>query len=155
MNKTTSNTKPVRKPRKNSMFPRTLGETVHKLTKPIMKKHGLPDGLIEQWPRIAGDDLASYLTPISCKRSKKAAGATLILEVLPSHALIAQHASGVIVEKINLHYGYSLIERVQLQPMTTAPNLQPYQPKTAQGDVVMEKQLHQLAEQLKQPSSKE
>ena len=140
-------------PRKSHMFPRTLGETVHKLTKPIMKKHGLPDGLIEQWPHIAGKDLASYLTPLSCKRSKKAAGATLILEVLPSHALIAQHASGVIIEKINLHYGYSLIERVQLKPMTSPPELPKFQPKAAQSD--MENQLQKLAEQLKQPSVKE
>lgn len=110
--------KPTANNRKRTMFPKPLGETIGKVTKPLMKKHGLPDGLLQAWSHIAGRDLASYCTPVACKRSKKSAAATLVIEVLPSYNLVAQHAVGVMVEKINLHYGYRAIERIELKPST-------------------------------------
>lgn len=134
--------------RKTSMFPKTLGETVGQLTKPLMKKHGLPDGLIPNWHHIAGADLASYCTPVGCKRSKKESAATLIIEVLPSHSLIAQHASGVLVEKINLHYGYQVVSRIQFKPGmgTMAPRKKP----ASKEQQTMASQFQQLADDLRE-----
>ena len=133
--------------RKQRLFPRTLGETIGQLTKPIMKKHGLPDGLVQVWPHIAGSELASYCTPVACKRSKKAAAATLIIEVLPSHALVAQHAVGVMVEKINLHYGYQVVERIQFKPAVKQPLQAPYHPSHEQQ--TMHVAFDELAQELK------
>lgn len=133
--------------RKRNMFPKTLAQIVDKATKPAMKKHGLPEGLITTWPMIAGKELAGYCTPIACKRSKKDTGATLVLSVSPSHSLMAQHASGIIQEKINLHYGYQVISRIQLKPMMVTPAPQHPQPNSQHEDLA--EQFAALAKRLK------
>ena len=141
-----SKTKPTI--RKRKLFPKTLGETIGHVTKPVMKKHGLPDGLLQAWPHIAGADLASYCVPVACKRSKKQDAATIIIEVLPSYQLVAQHATGVLIEKINLHYGYQVVGRVQLKPSTQAAQPLPTPPDQHQQHMITE--FDQLISRIKQ-----
>lgn len=126
--------------RKGSLFAKPLSATISKVTKPIMKKHGLPDGLVTSWPQIMGMPMANMCLPVACKRSKKHMGATLVLEVMPAHSLMVQHSSGVIKEKINMHYGYEAISRIQCQPSTRSFPMQkpPPSPQAQEMDAAFE-----------------
>lgn len=107
--------------RKHKLFAKPLSATINSLTKPVMKKHGLPDGLVTNWQQIIGNPLCHICLPVACKRQKKQGGATLILEVMAAHMLMVQHSSGVIKEKINMHYGYEAISQVKCQAVHMLP----------------------------------
>jgi hypothetical protein len=76
--------------------------------------------LISAWPAIVGEAIASYARPIQLQWPPRAAkgdpeataAATLILRVDGAFALEAQHASAIIVERVNAHLGWRCVGKV-------------------------------------------
>ena len=86
--------------------------------------------LVTDWPEIVGAEIARYARPIQiqwpprgAKRGPdETAPATLVLRVDGAFALEAQHASAIIVERVNAHLGWRCIEKIAFRQGPLAPN---------------------------------
>ena len=100
----------------------TLGEFLPALVEATLAARGLGQAsLVADWPEIVGREIAGYSRPIQLqwpprapKRDPEApvGGATLILRVESAFALEAQHASAIIVERVNAHLGWRCVEKI-------------------------------------------
>jgi hypothetical protein len=99
---------------------RLLGDFVGRCLSPTLSRQGFASTeLITRWPEIVGADVAPHAAPICIKwprgRAREAEPATLVLRVNGPVALEIQHASGVIVERINRFFGWRAIGKLALQ----------------------------------------
>ncbi len=113
--------------------PRALGETVAKLTAPIMSRQGFAGGaIISEWPAIVGEHMAAQSIPEKVVHSRdKNAGGTLRLCVASGGvATELQHLEPVLLDRINTYFGYPAIARLQYvhRPM---PHKTPSRPPAA------------------------
>lgn len=95
-----------------------VGQHVEKLTKRAFGKNGFAGGtIITQWPTIVGDNLAALSAPLRIVYPQgKRSGGTLYLRIASgSIAVELQHMEHILIERINSHFGYRAVERVQLQ----------------------------------------
>ncbi len=108
-------TKPARS------FAAQLGSLLKGVVEPTLAARGLGEtSLVTAWPEIVGAEIARYARPIQiqwpprgAKRGpEETAPATLVLRVDGAFALEAQHASAIIVERVNAHLGWRCIERL-------------------------------------------
>ncbi len=102
---------------KRGRGPKALAATVARLTKPIFRKRGLAGGaIVNDWPLIAGDHLASHSAPekIHYPPGGKKAG-TLHLRVdSGGMATELQHMEPVLIERINAFFGYKAVSRLRI-----------------------------------------
>ncbi|MBX9710371.1 MAG: DciA family protein [Xanthobacteraceae bacterium] len=76
--------------------------------------------LVTRWAEIVGEDIAAYAEPIKIQWTRPVEGqaqepATLILRVEGPRALEIQHASTVILERVNRFFGWSAIGKLALR----------------------------------------
>lgn len=107
---------------------RALGETVAKVTAPIMSKQGFASGaIVTEWPAIVGEHMAARSNPEKVIHSRdKNAGGTLRLCVASGGvATEFQHLEPLLLDRINTYFGYPAIARLQFvhrpMPHKTAP----------------------------------
>jgi hypothetical protein len=102
-------------------FPTPLGSLMAGIVEPTLAARGLGEmSLVTHWPEIVGAAIARYARPIQiqwpprgAKRSvDEAAPATLVLRIDGAFALEAQHASAMIVARVNAHLGWRCIEKI-------------------------------------------
>lgn len=94
-----------------------IGQVLPKDAKKAFRKHGFAEGsVIRHWKEIAGGHLSACSLPLklSRPRGKKAGGATLHLLVESAAALEVQHQIPLLIEKLNIFYGYPAIARIAL-----------------------------------------
>ncbi|MGD1036422.1 MAG: DciA family protein [Roseiarcus sp.] len=112
-------TKPARDQARG--FAAQLGSLLKGVVEPTLAARGLGEtSLVADWPDIVGAEIARYARPIQirwpprgAKRgAEEPAPATLVLRVDGAFALEAQHASAIIVERVNAHLGWRCIERL-------------------------------------------
>lgn len=99
-----------------SLFPKPLHKIIEPLVKPIFKTRGLAGAhFLADWPRIAGEELASHCVPekLSFPSGSKTGG-TLTIAVENGFALEFQHMQPVILERINMYYGYQAVTRLAI-----------------------------------------
>jgi hypothetical protein len=99
-----------------------LAEFTHALIAEALAARGLGEAsLINDWPAIAGENLARHARPIGLKWPPRAAradpeappaSATLLLRVESAFALEAQHSAAVIVDRVNAHLGWRCVGKV-------------------------------------------
>ncbi len=107
---------------------RPLARGVGALTRTALGRKGFAEAeLIAAWREILGPDLAALATPIRLRglnRHRSAAktaapdrdkGATLVLRAAGAAALEIQHLQPVILERINLHFGYPAIGELRIE----------------------------------------
>ena len=92
-----------------------LGAFVADLVAPALARQGLGEtGLVTDWTEIVGAAIAARCRPIEIQWPPRAsrrdpdqpiAPATLVLRVEGAFALEAQHATAVIIERVNAHLG--------------------------------------------------
>lgn len=95
---------------------RALGETVAKVTAPIMSRQGFAGGaIVAEWPAIVGEQMASQSIPEKVIHSRdKNAGGTLRLCVASGGvATELQHLEPLLLDRINTYFGYPAIARLQ------------------------------------------
>jgi hypothetical protein len=93
--------------------------------------------LVTRWAEIAGPEIAAHSEPLKMQWPRPVEGqaqepATLVLRVEGPMALEIQHASDVILERVNRFFGWSAVGRLALRqaplsrrhrpPAPTAPN---------------------------------
>src|SRR5690625_950874 len=98
--------------------PRALATFVPRLARPVLRGFSRAEAtLLMDWEEIVGPEIAPFTQPIKLtfpKRDERLE-ATLHLRVDPAMALDLQHSGDLLVERINTHFGYSLIARLRLQ----------------------------------------
>ncbi len=95
-----------------------VGQHIEKLTKRAFGKRGFAGGtIISQWDKVVGKELAALSVPVRITYPKgKRSGGTLYLRIASgSIALELQHMETILIDRINTHFGYRSVERVQLQ----------------------------------------
>ncbi|HLS68695.1 MAG TPA: DciA family protein [Kiloniellales bacterium] len=110
----------MRRQREDRLFkgPRALANLVPKLTRPALRGFSRAEAaLLTDWEEIVGAQVSTYTQPVKLSFPKRAERreATLHLRVDPSMALDLQHSGDLLVERINTHFGYSLVARLRLQ----------------------------------------
>ena len=76
--------------------------------------------LVTRWAEIAGPELAAYCEPLKMQWPRPVEGqpeepATLVLRVEGPMALEIQHASNVILERVNRFFGWNAVGRLALR----------------------------------------
>ena len=105
---------------------RAVGTYVPKLTRKAFEKYGFSTvALLTDWVRIVGTDLARATVPERIRwprayegdsdaERRVGAGATLHLRVDPSRALDIQYKSGLLIDRINAHFGYRAVADLRI-----------------------------------------
>jgi hypothetical protein len=99
-----------------------LAELLPRLTRPAYKKRS-PAGalLMSDWEAIVGPRLAEETQP------KRFSGSTLTIACSGPMAMELQHLSGTLIERINVHAGRKLVERLRFvqEPVAARPPVLP------------------------------
>ena len=114
------------------LFAKPLSEILGKTINDVFAKQGFASReLITRWSEIVGADVATHAQPLKIQWIRPVEGqaeepATLILRVEGPAALEIQHASGVIIERVNRFLGWNAIGRLALrQAPLSRPKKQP------------------------------
>ncbi len=94
-----------------------MSDIVGTLAKGIFGRKNLLFGkMLAEWPRIAGDDMASRTAPLDLKFSKKADNnqAILHLAVQPAYATEFLYQKPVLIERLNIFFGYPAIKDIKI-----------------------------------------
>ncbi len=101
--------------------PKPLSDLMPSLTKEIFGRKNLLFGkLLSQWPSIAGPEMATRAVPQELKfqrkteRDKEAAQAVLVLAVQPAFALEFSYQKGLLIERLNMFFGYAAIKDIRI-----------------------------------------
>jgi hypothetical protein len=105
---------------------RALAETVQILTEPALKKRGLANvALVAEWPQIVGEAIGKWSMPekLVFPPRQNRAGVLHVRVGSSAMALEFQHTEPVIIERINVYFGYPAVARLRLRhaPMPAGP----------------------------------
>src|ERR1700757_1593060 len=90
--------------------------------------------LVTRWAEIAGADVAAHSEPLKMQWPRPVEGrpqepATLVLRVEGPTALEIQHASDVILERVNRFFGWSAVGRIALRQAPLSRRDRPAPPR--------------------------
>ncbi len=102
--------------------PRALSDLVPGLTKEILGKRSLLFGkMLAQWGHIAGAEVADKTMPLDLKYAKKLdkqSQAVLHLAVQSAYALEISYQKSLLIERLNVFFGYPAIKDIKLIQQT-------------------------------------
>lgn len=144
--------------------PRPLSDLVPALTKGVFGQKNLLFGkLLADWPAIAGADVAAISFPLELKFARppkgkddkpaktpaKPAQAVLHLAVRPAHALELSYQKALLVERLNIFFGYSAIKDLKfIQHSEFKEKKQKPAPRITPLSISEEKQIDALVGQI-------
>jgi len=95
---------------------RPFGNTLPRGLKGILKKNGYNySEIISKWNILVGKDIANCAYPKSIKMKKDNSNGTLILVVNRGDEINVEYSKKEIIQKINSHFGYKLIDEIKLK----------------------------------------
>ena len=95
---------------------RPFGNTLPRGLKGILKKNGYNySEIISKWSILVGKDIANCAYPKSIKMKKGDSNGTLILTVNRGDEINVEYSKKEIIQKINSHFGYKLIDEIKLK----------------------------------------
>ena len=95
---------------------RAFGNTLPRGVKGILKKNGYNySEIINKWSVLVGKDISNFSYPKSIKMTKGDSNGTLVLAVKRGNEINVEYSKKEIINKINSHFGYKLINEVRLQ----------------------------------------
>ncbi len=96
--------------------PKPLAANIPGITKKTLGKRGLAEGgLITDWARIVGPELAASCQPERLAHPpRERSGGTLHINVYGGAATELQHLEPLVLERINGHFGYRAVARLRL-----------------------------------------
>ena len=100
---------------------KTLQQSVLKITDVAIRKRGFVEtALIHKWTSIVGKEIAAWSVPnrLAFLRGSTL-DATLHLDVLSARALEIQHNELVILERINVVFGYKAINKIAIRQVNS------------------------------------
>ena len=101
-----------------------VGKKILEHVMPLVEKRGLVEGrLIQDWHHIVGKKWALWSVPEKITfLSKKRCEGRLTLHVWGGAALNLQHATPVLVERVNRYFGYNCVEKILFKQMVVLQN---------------------------------
>ena len=95
---------------------RPFGNTLPRGLKGILKKNGYNySEILSKWSILVGKDIANCAYPKSIKMKKDNSNGTLILVVNRGDEINVEYSKKEIIQKINSHFGYKLIDEIKLK----------------------------------------
>jgi hypothetical protein len=136
MRKADMTSKPPAKPPTPANRPRPLSAMVPGLTRDVFgTRNQLFGKMLAAWQQIAGADVAAQSLPIDLKfqrRPKTAADkpagpgqAVLHLAVAPAYALELSYQKGLLIERLNMFFGYAAIKDIKIVQHSEVMNNKP------------------------------
>lgn len=113
------------------------GRALQSLIKELDGKFGRGAGALEpRWREIVGDRLARVTRPQKLSKGRGNAGGVLELRVAGPAALLVQHQSAEILQRVNLFLGEGTVEKLRIaqgpvKPLADAPMQKSRKPRTA------------------------
>ena len=99
---------------------RPFGNTLPRGLKGILKKNGYNySEIISKWSILVGKNIANYAYPKSIKMKKGNSNGTLILAVNRGDEINVEYSKKEIIQKINSHFGYKLIDEIKLKSINS------------------------------------
>ena len=99
---------------------RPFGNTLPRGLKGILKKNGYNySEIISKWSILVGKDISNCAYPKSIKMKKDNSNGTLILAVNRGDEINVEYSKKEIIQKINGHFGYKLIDEVKLKTINS------------------------------------
>lgn len=107
------------------------GRALQKLIKELDDKFGRGPGALEaRWREIVGDRLARVSRPQKLTKGRGGAAGTLELRVVGAAALLVQHQSEDILQRVNLFLGAGAVDKLRIAQGPVKPLADiPTQPK--------------------------
>ena len=99
---------------------RAFGNTLPRGLKGILKKNGYNySEIISKWSILVGKNIANCSHPKSIKMKKGNSNGTLILAVNRGNEINVEYSKKEIIQKINSHFGYKLIDEIKLKSINS------------------------------------
>jgi len=116
-----------------------------RVTRPLFGRFGFANGaLAADWAAIVGSAVAAHTLPLRIKfPPKERTEGTLVIKVASSaFATELQHLEPLVLERINSHFGYRAVARLQLRhgPLPPRPT-RPAPPPEAEPDPELARRL--------------
>lgn len=102
-----------------------LGDLVQRALGPVVQQHGLATSeIIARWDDLVGERFARVTRPIrviwprlasEVAEDRAREPATLVVRCEGAHALDLQHSAPVIIERVNVLYGWRAIARLSIR----------------------------------------
>ena len=94
---------------------RSFKDTLPKNIKKIINKKGhIYSETLNNWKYIVGETLFKVCYPKSFKNSNKFGSSTLLVMVKRGHEIDLEYSKKIIMDKMNLFFGYSVVEKLKL-----------------------------------------
>lgn len=91
-------------------------------------RHGFPDtGLLRHWSAIAGPGLGAHTRPVEM-RAAKSGGATLVVACSGTAAVLVQHQSRQLIDRVNAFLGPGAVTSIKVRQTWRAPPQRPVPP---------------------------
>ena len=126
-----------------SCRPRSAGELVGLAGDQSFRRFGFVQGsIVSRWSEIVGERYAKVSSPESIRfPAGKKAGGVLTLLVDGAHAVLIQHLTPMIIERVNRFFGYAAINRIVFRqgkppapaPAAPRPDLRPVPKELGEG----------------------
>ena len=95
---------------------RPFGNTLPRGLKGILKKNGYNySEIISKWNILVGSEISKKAFPKSIKMKQGNSNGTLVLGIERGDEINIEYSKGEIINKINSHFGYKLINEIRLQ----------------------------------------
>lgn len=116
---------PAEAPRQNRA--RAAGELALDIGGVAFKRFGFVQGaVVSRWGEIVGERYAKVSTPESIRfPAGKKSGGTLTLAVEGAHAPLIQHLAPMIMERVNLFFGYEAVAKLVFRQGGARPKAAP------------------------------
>ena len=99
---------------------RPFGNTLPRGLKGILKKNGYNySEIISKWSILVGKNISNCSYPKSIKMNKGNSKGTLILAVNRGDEINVEYSKKEIIQKINSHFGYKLIDEIKLKSINS------------------------------------
>jgi len=99
---------------------RPFGNTLPRGLKGILKKSGYNySEIISKWNMLVGKDISSCSYPKSIKMTKGDTNGLLVLAVKRGNEITVEYSKKEIINKINSHFGYRLINEIRLKSINS------------------------------------
>ena len=99
---------------------RPFGNTLPRGLKGILKKNGYNySEIISKWSILVGKNISNCSYPKSIKMKKGNSNGTLILAVNRGDEINVEYSKKDIIQKINSHFGYKLIDEIKLKTISS------------------------------------
>ena len=128
--------------RPTRLFAKPLADILGKTINELFAKQGFASReLITRWAEIVGPEVANHAQPLKIQWVRPVEGqpeepATLVLRVEGPAALDIQHASSVIIERVNRFLGWNAVGRLALRQAPLSRPLKRVVPKPPDPEAV-------------------